>query len=353
MSKPYLIVGQGLAGSTLAFQLIQNNIDFKVIDDAAMPSSSRVAAGIYNPVTGKRFVKTWLAEDLYPLIEPFYAQMEAYCGNSYLQAMPVSRPLTSIKEQNQAIELCDRPEMEEFALFNPQNEHVGQLKEKHFGLMQSRQSGWLNLPALLTDFRAKLIAKNQMIEAKFNFNFLAINENQVSYKDTDYEAIIFCEGYFAKDNPFFNYLPYKYVKGDILEIEMEHGPQNQILSQGIFLVPIGNNRYKLGATYNWDDLTWEPNAEGAAELTQKLQKITNQNFKIIDAQAGIRPSTEDRRPYLGVHPRHKQLFIFNGFGTKAVSLCPLFSEQMMNFIVKNEHINPEANISRFSSLYLG
>ncbi len=353
MHLKYLIVGQGIAGTTLAHQFIKNQVDFKIIDHQETPSSSHVAAGIYNPVTGKRFVKTWLAEEIYPIIEPFYQEIETFCEQQFLQALPINRPLDNVKEQNQIIELCDKPEMEHFASYEVIPTLLSFLKQSNFGFMQSKQAGWLNLPHLLTNFRQKLVEKNNLINENFNFEKLSISKEFVSYNNEKFLGIIFCEGYFVKDNPFFNYLPFKPVKGDILEVEMENGPQNQIVSKGIFIVPIGTNKYKVGATYNWDDMTWQANENGIEELTKKLAKITNEPFKITATYGGIRPSTTDRRPYLGAHPNHANIYIFNGFGAKAVSLCPYFSSEMFNFIIKKEHINLEANISRFSSLYLG
>lgn len=353
MHLKYLIVGQGIAGTTLAHQFLKNHIEFKIIDHQATPSSSKVAAGIYNPVTGKRFVKTWLAETLYPLIEPFYKEIEAFCGQQFLQTMPINRPLDSVKEQNQIIELCEKAEIEQFASFEANHTQPSFLSHKYYGNLQSKQSGWLNLPFLLSSFRKKLKEKNLLINDSFSFKKLSISNEILTYNKEEFTGIVFCEGYYIKDNPFFNYLPFKPVKGDILEVEMENGPKNQIVSKGIFIVPLGAQKYKVGATYNWDDMTWQASKEGIEELTKKLAKITNESFKVTATYGGIRPSTIDRRPYLGAHPKHANIYIFNGFGAKAVSLCPYFSAEMLNFIIKKEHINLEANISRFSSLYLG
>ncbi|HBA65740.1 MAG TPA: FAD-dependent oxidoreductase, partial [Methylococcaceae bacterium] len=57
MDIDFLIVGQGLAGSLLAFELIQRNAQVMVVDDGR-ENASEVAAGLINPVTGIRLVKS-------------------------------------------------------------------------------------------------------------------------------------------------------------------------------------------------------------------------------------------------------------------------------------------------------
>ena len=56
MKVDYLIIGQGLAGSLLAWELIQRRCSVVVVDNGN-ENASQIAAGLINPITGMRFVK--------------------------------------------------------------------------------------------------------------------------------------------------------------------------------------------------------------------------------------------------------------------------------------------------------
>ena len=86
MKVDYLIVGQGLAGTTLAFHLLKSNKKIFILDDCDSTSSSRVAAGLFNPITGKRNVKTWKADILFPYMKNFYRELEDFLGIKFLSA---------------------------------------------------------------------------------------------------------------------------------------------------------------------------------------------------------------------------------------------------------------------------
>ena len=76
MEIDFLIVGQGLAGSALGYRLIQEGKKVILVDQPEGNKSSRVAAGLCNPVTGRKMVKTWKGEFLFPEIIPFYQELE-------------------------------------------------------------------------------------------------------------------------------------------------------------------------------------------------------------------------------------------------------------------------------------
>jgi glycine/D-amino acid oxidase-like deaminating enzyme len=88
-------------------------------------------------------------------------------------------------------------------------------------------------------------------------------------------------------------------------------------------------------------------------LKSKLNSLINCNYNIISHLAGVRPSSIDRRPIIGAHPEYKNLFVFNGLGTKGVMLAPYFSENFVNFYLKNEPLMDDVNVKRFYSNYAG
>ena len=112
-------------------------------------------------------------------------------------------------------------------------------------------------------------------------------------------------------------------------------------------MPLGNQLFKVGATYQWDNLNDHSTPKGLLELEDKLKLIIDCSFEVVNHEAGIRPSVIDRRPVVGLHPNQKNMYIFNGFGTKAVMLAPYFATQLTNFISNSSPINPDVNPNRF------
>jgi glycine/D-amino acid oxidase-like deaminating enzyme len=119
------------------------------------------------------------------------------------------------------------------------------------------------------------------------------------------------------------------------------------------VIPLGDNQYRLGATYTWDELDNIPTETGRNNLTEKYQKLMKPSMEILSHQAGVRPATKDRRPFIGMHPEFENIGIFNGLGSKGVSLAPYFAKQFVDFLVYQKELHPEVNINRFASLYLG
>jgi len=153
----------------------------------------------------------------------------------------------------------------------------------------------------------------------------------------------------VKSNPNFNYIPFKPAKGDVLTITCNELNIDFILNKGFFIMPLGNNTFKVGATYNWQDLTDVPNPAGKEELINKLKKLIPYEFEVIKHEAGVRPSVIDRRPVLGTHPTYPQLKIFNGLGTKAVMLAPFFAKQFCDYLIEGKDLNEEVDVKRFET----
>jgi glycine/D-amino acid oxidase-like deaminating enzyme len=351
-SFDYLIVGQGLAGSLLAYELLEAGAKVMVIDNPAGPSSSKVAAGIFNPITGKRFVKTWLCDEIYPSLVQFYKNLEQKLKAKFLNESAIIRPIASIKDQNFLISLADDPQHSTYIEYLNSHPEIDSAVQKKYGLLSTKIGGWLNVPCFLEACKKYFISKQAYFTELFDYQLIEQFEKSIFYKNISAKSIVFCEGYGMVQNPFFNYLPFNAVKGEILDVEMEVKIGNNILMDGIFIVPNGGNKFKIGATYNWQDKTMEITEKGRDELLSKIVKLIKIDYKIINQAAGIRPATIDRRPFLGLHPCSNQMAVFNGLGTKGVSLGPYFAKHFTKFLLNNEQLMPDVNINRFSSLYL-
>ena len=357
--KNYTIIGQGLAGSILAYYLLKEGQNVQIFDNPDIPSSSKVAAGIYNPVTGKRLVKTWLADEIFPFLENFYPQLEKELNAKFFFPMPLFHPFPDIATQKFFKSDHIPDDFFDYCSLEFENIHRKEIVNSTLGGITMKHAGWVDLKVMLGAFREYFIEKKLIVEAPpaprwgaFESDFISPSGGWGATQGAG-GAVIFCEGYNGKFNPYFSYLPFNPVKGEIVDIEIQSLDLQEIINQGVFVIPLGDNKFRLGATYKWDVLDFVSTEEGATLLTEKYQKLMKPQMRILSQQAGVRPATKDRRPFLGMHPENKNIGIFNGFGSKGVSLAPFFGKQFVDFLVYQKELHSEVNINRFASLYLG
>ena len=348
----FLIVGSGLAGTLLALELVKSGSSVTVLSDTTRPSSSKVAGGLFNPVTGKYLAKTWLADELFGGLESYYTAWEQVLGTTFYHRTGLFRPFTGPEHKKSSLAQMLKHDLAPYVEVRPSS---GFLNDAFFRAkaegMFSPAAGWLDVPAFLRAAEAWLQGKAYREDTSFVYEELRLLPEGVQYRNWKAGSVVFCEGYYAHQNPFFNWLPFQPVKGETLIGVVEDYTVNTIVNQGKWLIPLGGNKVRLGATYAWHSLDFLPTEQGRTELLEALGKMIDRPFTLSEQQAGVRPSTRDRRPFLGKHPRHEQLYIFNGLGTKGVSLAPWFAVQLVRNLLHDELIHPEANIKRFYALY--
>jgi glycine/D-amino acid oxidase-like deaminating enzyme len=200
-------------------------------------------------------------------------------------------------------------------------------------------------------FRLVLTKNEIYIKKKFEYSDIVFYEDYVEWNGIKAKKIIFCEGSQATSNPYFKWLPFVLTKGELLSVKMEGMTVESIINKGVFIMPTANGLHKVGATNLWDFKDNEISSSAKLELTQKLDLITKVPYKVILQETGIRPTVKDRRPLIGLHPEIKTLGIFNGLGTKGVSLAPFYATMFCNFLEKGEDLDREVNIERYIPLY--
>lgn len=350
MNADYIIVGRGIAGTVLAYTLMRRGCKVAMPEMTASPTASAVAAGIVNPVTGKKLSKTWRAESLFSFLTPFYRQMESTLGEQFFHQMPVYRLFDTMEEQNTWLGRTADPEYSRFirsatrlypdALYQP------------FGGMEIIEAGYVNIPFLLESFQTWFREKGIHRPGIFNTGEVELENGRVKWQDVVARKIIFCEGSFGKDNPYFNWLPFRPVKGELLTVCIPGAEFRHIINRHLFIMPTQRaDTYRAGATYEWKDLNWAPTGAAHGEITGRLEKLLRVPFQVLEQKAGIRPATADRRPFIGTHPAVPEVAIFNGLGTKGVSLAPYFAEQFAEHLLNDKELDSEVNIHRYNSLY--
>jgi len=343
----FLIVGQGLAGTLLSFELMRRNQSVVVFDDPEKPKASNVAAGLINPVVFRRMTKSWMVDAAFPQMELTYRNLELllhteiYFPSSLVKIL--NEDLIDFwKEKAYANQLTPYLSLECY-----KNQPIGNLKNTYsFGMVN--KSGKVDLLKLITEFSDYLNSNKLLIKEPINYSQLHFADSVVTYKAIQAKKIIFCEGAAAFENPFFSQLNFKHSKGEVLEYRIPDLKLETIISNEIFVIPVGNNHFKVGATYGWDNLNWEPTPSAREELQTKLKTFIYQPLELIKHSAGIRPTMHDRKPVVGLLPHQPEIGIFNGLGSKGVLLGPYFAHQFAEYLTGNsENIHPEANILRY------
>ena len=343
----YIIVGCGLAGITFCEELRAHKKSFLVFEDASQHSSS-VAVGLYNPVVLKRFTEVWKAKELLDLALPKYKALEELLKVKLDYNLPVYRKFSSVEEQNQWFSAADKPALEGFLSLQIKKNSNPSIKAS-FGFGEVLHTGRVDTGLLVKHYREYLDHQNSLIKEKFDFNNLTIENDFIEYKDVKTKHIVFAEGFNLRHNPYFKELPLNVVKGEIIMIESQELKIDFILKSSVFVAPIGNDLYYVGSTYNWKDKTNDISKEGREELESKLKTIISCDYKVINQMAGIRPTVKDRRPLVGVHSKHKNVFVLNGLGTRGVMNAPYVAKQLYDFIEENIPLDKEINIERFYS----
>lgn len=345
----YIIVGQGLAGSFLADKLRKLNKKLIIFDKYVNNASSNIASGIANPVTGRKMVKTWQAEIVFPYSYSQYEELEMRFGKKFTSKNKIIKIFASIDDQLVWLKKQDIDEYTGFlgAIQNVENKHL----QQPYSAAEILQAYWADIPQLMREFRNDFINKHLLLDEEFQFQYLNVAEDKIYYKDLEAKRIVFCEGYKVIHNPFFSYLPFTTAKGDLLHVYAPDFKLTEVITKGIHVVPLGNDVYLIGSTFIWNDLSDEVTQQGKEELIEKFEKIYSGKYEIIHEIAGVRPTIKDRRPVVGAHPKHKNMFIFNGLGTKGVTLSAYFAQQLIDHIELGKNIENEANIQRFINYY--
>jgi glycine/D-amino acid oxidase-like deaminating enzyme len=347
MKVDVIIVGQGLAGTLLANELFRQNKTVMIFDDPVQPKASSVAAGLINPVVFRRMTKSWLVDEAFPQMESTYMQLgELLHRQLYFpcQMLKVAREDLMDLWKNKTF----ANHLESYLNADPDFNLANKYFTNTFSFGCVNKSGRVDIQSLIHSFSAFLQEQNSLRKIEFDYQKLTLETVGVTYGDVRAEKIIFCEGSSASENPFFKNLSFKHSKGELLELKISGLNLDKIVSDEVFVMPLGNDRYKVGATYSWDELNWETTHSAREKLISKLGKIISINPEIVNQKAGIRPTMHDRKPVIGLLPDNPQIGIFNGLGSKGVLLGPYFAQQFAQYLSgKTDYLHPEANVIRY------
>ena len=344
-----IIVGQGISGTNIAFEAIRRKHQIKVIDSPTPFSPSKIAAGMFNPVTFRVPTLSHNASTYFPLLKDFYSRLQGLTATPFYYPLPYTRLFSSAEEQNNWIHRCSREDFIQYA-----SSKVKPYSEPLIAPYQGSEvyeAGYIETRTMLDAFRIYLKNHGALIEEPFQHDALEIQEDKISYTASGQQLtgdyIIFAEGPKVQSNPYFNGLPFKPVKGEVLDLRIRRFQQSRIFSKGMFLVPRGNSMYYAGATYANNENNNTPTEQGKEKIISKIKKLVNLPHEIVSHRAGVRPATKDRKPMIGRHPDFPRLLLFNGMGSKAVSTTPYLSSHLLNHIEYGTPVDSEVDLKRY------
>lgn len=334
-----LVIGAGLAGIAVSERLLERGIDFQILNSVNRPSSTEAATGMFNPIVFKRINLSWMVDELIPELRSFYDSIGKRLGKGYLEPIEFSKCIPSDDYAHLWNKRASQEEYEKY--ISAVRNNLGDI----------HHAGILDCSTMMADYQAYLNTESKVINSDFDSRDLTFQKDGITLKGEFYDHAIFCEGAYAEQNPFWNWLPFKLCKGEMIVIKTELEVCSTVLNNVLNIIPMGNCLYKLSSTYGWEDMTWESTNEAKLELTQAFKEVFDVPFEVVKTLAGIRPTVADRRPFLGRHPNHESISLFNGLGTKGVMLAPYFSKHLIEHLVDGNSLMPDVNIVRHIKRY--
>lgn len=349
MNIDYIIVGQGISGTLLSRQLIEAGQKLLVIDDANPRSASRIASGLINPVTGKKFVTTWLADELLPFAKDAYEKLGQQFGASFIREYE----LLNIHPTADAAALFDAREAENDLFLNHENNPGKWSPWFHItnGIGVVSPCYLIDVESLLNHWRGYLAEKNALRHEDFTLTDLEIKPDGIHYKDVAARKIIFCTGAVDMDNPYFTRLNFQLNKGEALIAAIPGLPADSIYKHGpLSVIPWKKDLFWIGSTFDREYTDASPTESYRSMTEASLSRWLKIPFAITDHLAAIRPATGGQKPFIGLHPLYPPVGIFNGMGSKGCSLAPYFAAQFTEHLLHGTPLHPEADIQRFARI---
>ena len=350
MQVDYILVGQGICGSFLSYELARAGKNFIVIDEERPNTASRIASGVINPVTGRRIVTTWMIDELMPFAWNAYTSMGAQLNIECISERPI---IDCFSTPQMRAAFIERYEGNQQYLSLPANENDWlPFLQYDLGYGIIRPAYLVDLQRLLTAQRRALQNDGRLLLERFDAKAMQVTKDDIRYQHITASKIIFCEGAAGYDSPFFPLLPYGLNKGEMLLVEIPGLPDTHIIKKGYSLVPWSPGMFWLGSTYLWEFDNDRP-SDGFYRFAENwLKQTVKMPFTIVDHRASVRPATLERKPFVGLHPGNDRLGILNGMGTKGCSLAPYFAKQLVDHLIHKTPIMADADVQRFKRVLM-
>jgi glycine/D-amino acid oxidase-like deaminating enzyme len=344
----FLVVGQGLAGSLLAWCLEQRGKQVLLLDEGHRHAASLAAGGLINPLAGMRFSRPARIDDWLASAIELYEVLRRALGRRYFHPMPMVRLFRSTDQLRFWRRRADDPQSAHLLGERFAAQSSGQPVTAPLGGFHQKQTGYVDVATLITDLKEHFLRQGAYREAHIDCTQIEPRGTCVVWRDLQAERLIFCEGYRGMYNPWFDWLPFQTDRGEILTFASEDSLPDRIANGAHWLVPLSDGQYRFGATHDRSGIGLHTTPKGRRELLDGLSGLLTRSptIEITQQRAGVRPGSRDRQPFLGRHPNQPRLAIFNGFGARGCLTVPWYAQQLVANLERDQPLPPESDIRR-------
>ncbi|MEO8588181.1 MAG: FAD-dependent oxidoreductase [Flavobacteriales bacterium] len=336
-----IIIGQGLAGTVLSETLVRRGLRVMMFDTPRDGRASWVANGIVNPIVLRRTVLTWRASEMLAVAGAFYRELELRYDTTFWHPLPLVELFPTAQEAGIWQLRMKDPELARFLGRGPINDPALAELPQPYGYGVVQRSAWLDVKALLLAHRERWLAAGGLEERAVTEDAVVRRPDGVELHGRYAQLLIACTG------PFATVPGLTPVRGEGLTVRIPGFISRAMVHRGVFILPLGDERYYVGATFAWDDVWSGPTAEGKRSLLDRLERVVKVPIEVLEHWAGVRPAAKDRRPILGRTAPHEA--VLNGLGSRGVMLSPWCAQHLAEHVLDGSPIDPEVDVARFTS----
>ena len=339
----YVIIGQGIAGTLVAAELIKRRRSFVVFDADEASTASKITSGLINPVTGRKFIKSWKSAYLLNLANEVYEEVANLTGVSYFEPVQIHRVMMQKQSEDLWLERLGQEEYQDLLGDTfVEDQHL----RRACALGVTFKAARINIGQMLSNMQKWLMDHQLLVVHRVKPEELQLETK--TCRDYSFEHLIDCsgaDGYLLDGIGAGDYL--KVNSGERLLVKPAHYKSARIIKANHFAIPWTDSQYWIGSHNKWSGLSRLPSEEGLESLSRFMDQWIDLDYEIISHQVGFRLTSKDRRPVVGTHPVYNFVHFINGLGTKGVSLAPYCVNQLLNWLLDGKAIDPEIDIKRF------
>jgi len=348
-----VIIGGGLAGTLMAARLCLEGVQVTLVDDRDPQAASRVAAGLYNIITGRAGAKTWMADTLVEELNAFFALEEFEELRQFRHQMPIYRPFHDVEDYNKWLGRSQEAAYAPWVRFH-ERPYRPDLIHNPFGGIMIEGCGWVEIGPMIEKLQAILEFRYHLRRLTGFLEPDSIDLENRSIKlraeDLSYTQIVFANGYKLTEHPYFEGLPIRPNKGETLLLESSAVLPHAVVRKGYFIP--SESGIIAGSTYQNTFTSNMPTEEGKQTILENFSGVINSPFNVIKHKAGIRATSPNRKPLIGTHPLgSSSIFVLAGFGAKGLLFSFWSSKLLSKMLLDNDTYDLpfEANVQRYWS----
>jgi glycine oxidase len=338
MNKHFLVVGAGISGVSVTEHLLRAGQKVTLLDQENN-RCSHIAAGIINPIGFRRMTKSWRADEFLENALQFYISIEQKTKSSFFKKLEMRRMFSSDQERQLWKEKQGDPEFSAHLTGITPSDMSYKGAKNPFGSGRLKQAYAVDPNVFFTSYQQWFTKENKWLNESFDFD--KFNPSESTYHHLFYDGVIFCQGGQNPDNPLFRNVPVQTTKGELLIVQSDYLQPKETLNRKCFVLPLEGNKFKIGATYEWETRDCSPSPQGKEKLLNAYSHLSDEPIEVVAQLAGTRPTTLDRRPYIGRHKEFSRVYLFNGLGSKGYLLAPLLAKEFTEFILNDKPLSKE------------